>query len=259
MDLGLKDRTALVVGGTTGLGHAVARRLSAEGVRVAITGRNRSRATDVAAEVTGGSGIGIDLDLADESSVGQGIAEVLGALGTIDVLVLGGGGPSPSVATDVTPELARSAAELLVHGPIAVIAACLPQMRERGWGRIVSIGSSAVHQPIRNLATSSIFRAALGSYLKLLAAEVAADGVTVNMVHPGRIATDRIESLDKARATREAIDVEQVRQESLRTIPAGRYGDPDEFAAVVAMLCGGPASYLTGEQIRVDGGMVGAL
>jgi 3-oxoacyl-[acyl-carrier protein] reductase len=257
MDLELKDRTALVVGGTTGLGHAVARRLSAEGARVAITGRDRSRATDVAADITGG--VGINLDLANESSVGQGVAEALGALGTIDVLVLGGGGPSPSVATDVTPELARSAAELLVHGPIAVIAACLPQMRERGWGRIVSIGSSAVHQPIRNLATSSIFRAALGSYLKLLAAEVAADGVTVNMVHPGRIATDRIESLDKARATREALEVEQVRQESLRTIPAGRYGDPDEFAAVVAMLCGGPASYLTGEQLRVDGGMVGAL
>jgi 3-oxoacyl-[acyl-carrier protein] reductase len=257
MDLALKDRTALVVGGTTGLGHAVARRLSAEGARVAVTGRDGSRATDAAADLPGG--VAVALDLADESSVGRGVAEALEALDTIDVLVLGGGGPSPCVATDVTPAIARSAAELLVHGPIAVVAACLPQMRMRGWGRIVSIGSSAVHQPILNLATSSIFRAALGSYLKLLAGEVAADGVTVNMVHPGRIATDRIESLDEARATRESIDHEQVRQESLRTIPVGRYGDPDEFAAVVAMLCGAPASYVTGEQLRVDGGMVGAL
>lgn len=257
MDLALKDRTALVVGGTTGLGHAVACRLSAEGARVAVTGRDRSRAAEAADGLPGGVAVG--LDLADESSVGRGVAEALEALGTIDVLVLGGGGPSPSVATDVTPAIARSAAELLVHGPIAVVAACLPQMRERGWGRVVSIGSSAVHQPIRSLATSSIFRAALASYLKLLAGEVAADGVTVNMVHPGRISTDRIESLDEARAMRESIDLEQVRQESLRNIPAGRYGDPDEFAAVVAMLCGGPASYVTGEQLRVDGGMVGAL
>jgi 3-oxoacyl-[acyl-carrier protein] reductase len=257
MDLGLKDRTALVVGGTTGLGHAVARRLSGEGARVAVTGRDGTRAADVAADLTGG--VGLALDLTDGSSVGQAVAAALEALGTIDVLVLGGGGPSPSVATDVTPGLARSAAELLVHGPLAVVSACLPQMRERGWGRIVSIGSSAVHQPIRNLATSSMFRAALGSYLKLLAGEVAADGVTVNMVHPGRIATDRIESLDRARSAREAIDVEQVRQESLRTIPAGRYGEPDEFAAVVTMLCGDPASFVTGEQLRVDGGMVGAL
>jgi 3-oxoacyl-[acyl-carrier protein] reductase len=257
MDLGLKDRTALVVGGTTGLGHAVARRLSAEGARVAITGRDRSRAVAVATHLTGG--VGIPLDLADERSVSQAVTEALDALGAIDVLVLGGGGPSPSVATDVTPEHARSAAELLVHGPLAVVAACLPQMRERGWGRIVSIGSSAVHQPIRSLTTSSMFRSALASYLKLLAGEVATDGVTVNMVHPGRIATDRIESLDRARATRESIEVEQVRKESLRTIPAGRYGDPDELAAVVAMLCGGLASYVTGEQLRVDGGMVGAL
>jgi 3-oxoacyl-[acyl-carrier protein] reductase len=257
MDLGLKNRTALVVGGTTGLGQAVARRLDAEGARVAVTGRSQDRAAQVAMGLT--SGVGLALDLANESSVARGVAAALDALGGIDVLVLGGGGPPPSVATDVTPELGRSAADLLVHGPVAVVASCLPQMRERGWGRIVSIGSSAVHQPIRNLATSSMFRAALASYLKLLAAEVAGDGVTVNMVHPGRIATDRIESLDQARASRESIDVGQVRQQSLRTIPAGRYGDPDEFAGVVAMLCGEPASYVTGEQLRVDGGMVGAL
>ena len=257
MDLGLKDRTALVVGGTTGLGRAVAHRLSNEGARVAVTGRDQSRAAGAAADLA--DGVGIAMDLTDESSVRRAVAEALDAFGTIDVLVLGGGGPPPSVATDVSPDLARSAAELLVHGPIAVVAACLPQMRQNRWGRIVAVGSSAVHQPIRTLATSSIFRAALASYLKLLAGEVAPDGVTVNMVHPGRIATDRIESLDESRASRESLDVEQVRQESLRAIPAERYGDPAEFAAVVAMLCGEPASYVTGEQLRVDGGMVGAL
>lgn len=257
MDLGLADRTALVVGGTSGLGYAVARRLREEGARVVISGRDGSRAAGAAEEL--GAVGGIALELADEASARRGVEEALGTLGSIDVLVLGGGGPAPSVATEVTPDLARAAAELLVHGPIAVVAATLPQMRDRGWGRIVSIGSSAVHQPIPTLATSSMFRSALASYLKLVAGQVAQDGVTVNMVHPGRIATDRIVSLDEARAKRESTDVEEVRRQSLRAIPAGRYGDGDEFAAVVTMLCGLLASYVTGEQLRVDGGMVGAL
>jgi len=132
-------------------------------------------------------------------------------------------------------------------------------MRERGWGRVVAIGSSAVQQPIPGLATSSMYRAALASYLKLLAEECAVDGVTVNMVLPGRIATDRTAQLDAAAAERTDRSVAAVRAASEAAIPIRRYGTPEDFAAVAAFLCTDAARYVTGEQIRVDGGLVRAL
>jgi len=131
-------------------------------------------------------------------------------------------------------------------------------MRERGWGRVIAVGSSGVQQPIERLALSNVGRAALAGYLKTLAGEVAGDGVTVNMVLPGRIDTDRVSALDAATAERTGATVEQVRTRSESAIPAGRYGTPDEFAAVVLFLASNAASYVTGEQIRCDGGMVRA-
>jgi 3-oxoacyl-[acyl-carrier protein] reductase len=147
----------------------------------------------------------------------------------------------------------------LLYGHLGLVGATLPGMRERSWGRIVAIGSSAVQQPIPGLATSSMFRAALASYLKLLATEIAADGVTVNMVVPGRIHTDRVDELDRLRAVRTSTGFDEVQRSSRASIPAGRYGTPDELAAVVAFLAGPTAGYVTGEQIRVDGGLIGAL
>src|SRR5262249_27878155 len=129
-------------------------------------------------------------------------------------------------------------------------------MCARGWGRIVSIGSSAVQQPVPGLVSSGMFRSALASYLKTLAGEVAHNGVTVNMVVPGRIATDRVAFLDRSAAEQAGRDPADIERESLAAIPAGRYGDPSEFAAVVAFLCTDAAQYVNGSQIRVDGGMI---
>jgi 3-oxoacyl-[acyl-carrier protein] reductase len=132
----------------------------------------------------------------------------------------------------------------------------LPAMRERGWGRILAIGSSGVQQPIPNLVRSNVARAGLAAYLKTLAGEVARDGVTVNMILPGRIDTDRVAGLDANQAERRGIDIESVRKQSEGSIPAGRYGKPVEFADVAAFLCSERASYVTGSQVRVDGGLI---
>ena len=132
-------------------------------------------------------------------------------------------------------------------------------MRRQGWGRILAIGSSGVVAPLPNLALSNLGRAALAGYLKTLAAEVAVDGVTVNMLLPGRIATDRTAALDQAAASRTGRSVSQVREQSQQLIPAGRYGDPAEFGAAAAFLCSAPASYITGTAMRCDGGLVNTL
>ncbi|WP_131736039.1 SDR family oxidoreductase [Actinomadura roseirufa] len=254
MDLAIKGKVALVAGASSGLGLAAARALAAEGARVALAGR-RTDVLDTEASALGDA-IAVPMDLTDEESIVRGAARVRAALGPIGILVLNGGGPAPGTAADLDPGTARRDAELLLHGPMRLVRTCLPDMWEAGWGRVVAIGSSAVQQPIPALASSSVLRGALASYLKLLAEDVAPRGVTVNMVLPGRIATPRAVQLDQARAERENRDVADVRAASERTIPLGRYGTPEEFAAMVAFLCGEPASYVTGEQFRVDGGLV---
>jgi 3-oxoacyl-[acyl-carrier protein] reductase len=184
------------------------------------------------------------------------VAEATQAFGPVDVLVLNGGGPPAGTAVDATPEAVDTALLTLLRQQLRLVRLVLPGMRERGWGRIVAIGSSGVQQPIEGLALSNTGRAALAGYLKSLAAEVAGSGVTVNMVLPGRIDTDRVTALDTGRAEKSGSSVDEVRRATEASIPAGRYGTPDEFAAAVVFLASGAASYITGEQLRVDGGMV---
>lgn len=254
MDLQIKGKVALASGGTGGLGQAVAQALAGEGVRVAVCGRRGQLAAEQAAALPGA--IGVELDLTSPASVRAAVASVGEQLGPVDILVVNGGGPAPSGAVNLDPEDLPVASRLLLDGPLRLIGACLPSMRERAWGRIVAVGSSAVQQPIPGLTTSSMYRAALAAYLKLLAREVAGSGVTVNMVLPGRIDTDRVAQLDAKRAESTGADVGDVRRSSEATIPVGRYGRAEEFAAMVTFLCGSPASYVTGEQLRVDGGLV---
>ena len=132
-------------------------------------------------------------------------------------------------------------------------------MIERKWGRIITIGSSGIEQPIPNLAVSNAIRGSVAGWSKSLANEVAEHGITVNMVLPGRIATERLESLDQNRAGKQNLPIDEVRRQSQAEIPARRYGTPEEFAAVVAFLASGPASYVTGSMIRVDGGAIKGL
>ena len=256
MDTGIAKRTAVVAGSTSGLGLAVARALAAEGADVVLSGRRGEVARAEADRLPSAAGVEVDLTAADAAATL--VQAARDAFGEVDILVLNAGGPPPGEASGLTPEAARAALETLLLRQMELVAQVLPGMRERGWGRIVAIGSSGVQQPLANLALSNLARASLAAYLKTLSREVAAEGVTVNMVLPGRIETDRVTALDRAAAEREGGDVRQARARSEATIPVGRYGRPEEFAAVVTFLCGAPASYVTGEQIRCDGGLVGS-
>lgn len=257
MELGLEGRVALVVGGTAGLGLAIGRTLAAEGVAVALAGRRAELAMSEAA--TFARGVGVAMDMFDVASIRQGVEKVEAELGEIGILILNSGGPPPSNVLTLDDDDLRKAGELLLYGPLELVKATLPQMQTRKWGRIVSIGSSGVQQPISALASSSMFRAAVASYLKLLAEAVAIDGITVNMALPGRIATDRTIELDTTRAKNTGMSVDSVKESSEKMIPVGRYGTPEEFGALVAFLCSEGARYITGEQIRVDGGLIRSL
>ena len=253
MDLGLTGRRALVLGSTAGLGLAVATALAHEGARVVLCGRRGDRAQELAAGLPGAVGLAVDLT---HDGVDGLVTEAEAAIGPLDVVVLNSGGPPPGGAADLSTDALRAAVETLLLRQVELVARVLPGMRQRGWGRILAIGSSGVQAPLPGLVLSNVARAGLAGYLKTLAGEVAADGVTVNMLLPGRFDTDRAAAIDSAQAERSGTSPEEVRDASRRSIPAGRYGDPAEFGAVAAFLCSGPASYLTGEQIRCDGGYV---
>ncbi|MGP0223385.1 SDR family oxidoreductase [Paenarthrobacter sp. NCHU4564] len=275
MDLGIGGKTALVAASTGGLGLAVARALAAEGVRVAVVGRRRDRAKEIVAELQAAYGTGvlgsgslgtsgfdavaIEADLGTPEGIESAVDQTVANLGPIDILVLNGPGPKPGAAATLTSEDMAAAFDLLVKPHHALVSQVLPGMRERRWGRILAIGSSGVTAPLPNLAVSNTGRAALAGYLKTLAAEVALDEVTVNLLLPGRIATDRVTQLDQAAAKRRGTTLVEIQLESRKTIPARRYGEPAEFGAAAAFLCSAPASYITGVALRCDGGLIRSL
>ncbi|NEK85686.1 SDR family oxidoreductase [Blastococcus saxobsidens] len=257
MDLGLHGRTAVVAASTGGLGEAVARALAAEGAHVVVSGRRGERVRQLAAELP--SAVGVEVDLTDPDGPARLVAAAESAFGPVDVAVLNGPGPRPGLAADLTDDDVTGAVAALVAPHRRLVAAVLPGMRERGWGRVLAVGSSGVAAPLPGLAASNLGRAALAGWLRTLAAEVAAEGVTVNLLLPGRIATDRVAELDQAAAGRTGRTVEQVQEASRATIPAGRYGRPEEFGAVAAFLCSAAAGYVTGTALRCDGGLVRTL
>jgi 3-oxoacyl-[acyl-carrier protein] reductase len=261
VNLGLEGRTALVLGAGSGLGHAVALALGREGARVAAAGRRPEPLEAAAAEIAaaGGTATAVPLDLGDLDSLPRAAGQVRETLGEIDVLFLNGGGPPPTTALGQPSSLWESNFRTMVAGCIALADVIVPGMRERRFGRVITNASSGVVAPIPYLAISNALRLALVGWSKTLAAEVAADGVTVNVVLPGRIATGRIDQLDRARAEREGSTQEAVARASAASIPAGRYGEPEEYAAAVAFLAGAPASYITGSIIRVDGGFIPSI
>jgi 3-oxoacyl-[acyl-carrier protein] reductase len=254
MDLELKNRRALVTGASRGLGRAIASALAAEGAEVVAVARNLERLNELVAATPAGRGtiVAHACDLADASAIGG-----LGAaLERADILVLNTGGPPPGSAAGTVDAVWIQQFEAMFLSAIRLTRLALPGMRQRGFGRILAVVSSGVIQPIPNLGISNALRSALVGWAKTLAGEVAGDGVTVNCIAPGRIATDRVAELDQGRAKREGIDIDQVEKESRAAIPAGRYGDAAEFASVAAFLASPRASYMTGGVIRVDGGMI---
>ena len=262
MDLGLKGRTALVGGASAGLGRACAEALAAEGCRLALWSRGGEQLERAAEEIRHRHSVAVVTiagDAADPATPAKVAREAEQGLGSIDIAILNAGGPIATEATRTDPDEWRRSFQLLTVTPIELATALLPGMRQRGWGRIVSIMSSGIRQPIPELAYSNACRSALAAWLKTIAPEVIADGVTVNGVMPGRIDTARVEALDKARAEKTGGTLEEVRAQSERSIPAGRYGRPDELAAYVAWLCSDPARYQTGTFVPIDGGMLRGL
>lgn len=261
MDLGLNGKLALVHGAGGGLGGAMAKALAAEGARVALAGRTLANVERTVAAITeaGGTALALQWDLADLSVIEDQFKAIEDKLGPVDVLVNNTGGPPPTTAAGQSPELWAKSFQQMVLSVIAITDRALPGMRARKWGRIITSTSSGVVSPIPNLGISNALRMSLVGWSKTLAREVARDGITANIVLPGRIATDRITFLDDQKAKREGRTVEEVAAESNAAIPMGRYGDPQEYGDVVAFLASTRASYLTGSVIRVDGGLIASI
>jgi len=258
MDLGLQGKTALVMSSSRGLGEGIARSLAAEGVHVLLTGRAEDRLKAIATDIraSGGKADICVADLSDPASVdtlGTAVEQVLGGA---DIFIANTGGPPPGRMADAPLDGLGQQFDTMVSRVVTLAARLVPHMQSKGWGRIVAIGSSGVIQPIPNLGLSNLMRSALVGWSKSMANDLASSGITVNMLLPGRIHTDRTDELDTAAAKRTGQTLEQVRTASRATIPAGRYGKVAEFAATATFLCSDPAGYVTGSLVRCDGGMI---
>lgn len=261
MELGLKGKRALVMGASRGLGRGIAASLAAEGCDLILAARSAEKLGRDAAQLESDHGVkvtAIGLDLSDGQSV-QSLIDTVKTMGGVDILLGNVGGPPPTGALGVDPQVWRKHFESMVMSLIRVIDGLVPMMREKKWGRIITITSSGVIQPIPTLAISNTLRASLVAFSKTLATEVAGDGVTVNVVLPGRIGTERVAELDKAAAERAGTSIEDASAKSAATIPMKRYGEVEEFAAVCTFLASAPAAYVTGSMIRVDGGLIAAI
>ncbi len=257
MDLGLAGKRALVLASSRGLGLGIARALAEDGAHVLLCGRSidRLKANADAINAAGkGKADFVEADLADTHFVDAMLKAVHEKLGVIDILVYNTGGPTPGMAEEMDAEKLYNFFQSMVVRVITLTNALLPLMKTQGFGRILTVASSGVFEPIPNLALSNTLRGALVGWNKTLSTEVASYGITSNMILPGRIHTDRIDELDGANAKRQGKSIEEVREASVKSIPAGRLGKVEEFAAAAAFLCSVPASYVTGTMLRVDGG-----
>ena len=261
MELGIRGRTALVLGAGGGLGSAIANTLAVEGVKIAvgdIDGTAVKRSVGKI-EANGGEALGLVWDLSDLTVVDKNVSAIESHFGPVDVLVNITGGPPPTPAAGQDPNLWSKHFAAMVLSVIAITDRVLPNMKARAWGRIITSTSSGVVAPIPNLGLSNALRLSLVGWSKTLAREVARDGITANIILPGRIATERIRFLDEAKAKREGRPIDAVTAESTGSIPIGRYGKPEEYADAVAFLASDRASYITGSVMRVDGGLIASI
>jgi 3-oxoacyl-[acyl-carrier protein] reductase len=254
VDLGVAGRVALVMGASKGIGRGIAAALAREGARVAVVSHSKDRIESAASQlVDGGAEVrGFVADTAEIESLPGLVGDVENALGPVEILVTNTGGPPPGDPLGLESEEWEAAYRSLVLAPLVLISAVVPAMRTRHWGRIVNVTSSATREPVPGLVLSNSHRLAAVGLFKTLARELARDGILVNSVAPGMIATDRIAQLRGA-------PLEQVAREPQPDIPVGRLGTVEEFGDVVAFLCSERASYVNGVNLLVDGGLVRAV
>jgi 3-oxoacyl-[acyl-carrier protein] reductase len=262
MDLGLTNRVALVAAASKGLGRAVAEELAREGARIAICARTESALAEAAAQIQKLSGREVFhqvLDVADSSAVSHFVATVEARYGRVDICVTNSGGPPSKSFRDTHPDEWRAAVDQLLMSTVFFARETLPRMQKNKWGRLITITSSAVKQPVDGLLLSNSVRAAVTGLARTLANEYAADGITVNNVCPGYTRTARLDGLASTISARTGCKPEEVLAGWEHEIPVRRLGTPQEFAALVAFLASERASYITGASIAVDGGLVRSL
>lgn len=261
MDFEIHGKTALVMGGGGGLGRAIALALADEGSRVVLADVDADALEAVRQELAerGAQVLALAWDVSDLRLIEERISNIERHFGPVDILVNNTGGPPPTPASGQDPALWEKHFRLMVMPVIAITDRVLPGMRAARWGRVITSASSGVVSPIPNLAISNALRMSLVGWSKTLAREVGADGITANVIVPGRIATARIRFLDEAKAKREGRAAVEIAADSTASIPVGRYGEPKEYGSTVAFLASAAASYITGSVIRVDGGLISSV
>ena len=259
MDLGLKGKVAMVGGASRGLGFAVARALAVEGAHVSIVSRDPDRVCTAAVRLeqeTGASVLAMPVDLRSNEAIARWFGATEERFGGVDLLFANTGGPPSGPALSVDDQNWVAAFELLLLSIVRTVRLVAPSMTARGGGAIVVGTSSSVKEPIANLGISNVVRASVAALSKTLALELAASGIRVNNLIPGRIDTDRVRELDAINGKRCGVSVAEQRTRSTATIPLGRYGQPDEFGRAAAFLLSDAAAYITGASVQVDGGLI---
>lgn len=255
MDLGIKGKRAVVCAASKGLGKGCAMALAEAGVNLVINARGAEALEATAEEIRAAHGVEV-VAIAADITTDEGRAKVLEAAGDVDILVNNAGGPPPGIWTDWDRDDFIAALDANMLAPIAMIKALVPGMMERGWGRVVNITSVSVKSPIPVLGLSNSARAGLTGYVAGTSRQVAGKGVVINNLLPGIHATDRADALDKGVSEQQGISMDEARAQRAATIPAGRYGTPDEFGATCAFLCSKHAGFIIGQNVLLDGGAV---
>ncbi len=257
MDLGIAGKRALVCASSKGLGRGCAEALAEAGVHLVMNARGADALEEAAAAIRAAHGVEV-VTVAADITTEEGRARVLEAAGDVDILVNNAGGPPPGMWTDWEREDFIKALDANMLAPIAMIKALVPGMMARGWGRVVNITSQSVKSPIAVLGLSNSARAGLTGYVAGTSRQVAGNGVVMNNLLPGIHDTARAEALDNGVAEREGISVEEAKAQRCATIPAGRYGTPQEFGAMCAFLCSQHSGFMVGQNVLLDGGAVNA-
>ena len=260
MDLGLKDKTALVAASSKGLGYGIAKALAANGAKVSLCSRSDADVAAAAATLANDCGVetlATACDVRSAADIQAWVDKTVAAWGVIDCLVVNAGGPPAMTIVEVNDDDLQAAFELTLLSSFRMIRMAIPHMTNGG--SILTVTSSSIKEPSPRLGLSTIMRAGVAGLVKTMADELAGDGIRVNNLIPGRIDTDRVAQLDAVASEKTGMSMEEIRSRSIASIPLGRYGTIDDFGAAGAFLLSPAASYITGATLRVDGGSMRSI